>query len=96
MLKLWEFNICHGSSQDIANGKYPLVKTLSFVSVKNRIAAGAKAFLDFVKSREGMRKRQSQSQTATDKNRRIRKLISPAYAQIHPSESSMPSSCLGA
>jgi hypothetical protein len=66
-LKLWEFNICHGSFQDIANGKYPLVKTLSFVSVKNRISAGAKAFVDFVKSREGMRKRQSQ--TATDKKR---------------------------
>lgn len=39
--------------ENVRNGKYPLVKTMAFVFSRDKLAAKAKAFMDFVRSREG-------------------------------------------
>lgn len=38
---------------NVLGGRYPLVKTLAFVFRKDKLPARAKAFLDFVRSKEG-------------------------------------------
>jgi phosphate transport system substrate-binding protein len=39
--------------ETVLSGRYPLVKSLSFAFLKERLPAGAKAFLDFVRSKDG-------------------------------------------
>jgi len=37
---------------DVRSGRYPFVKTLSFVFMPGKLAPGAQAFLDFVRTPE--------------------------------------------
>lgn len=39
--------------ENVLSGRYTLVKTLSFVFLKDKLSVEAKAFLDFVRSKEG-------------------------------------------
>jgi len=39
--------------KNLQNGRYPHYKTLAFVYRKDRLPAGARLFIDFVRSREG-------------------------------------------
>jgi phosphate transport system substrate-binding protein len=39
--------------ENLQNGRYPLYKTLAFVYRKDRLPAGARLFLDYVRSKEG-------------------------------------------
>lgn len=41
--------------ENVLSGRYPLVKTMAFVFLKDKLSAEAKAFVDFVRSREGER-----------------------------------------
>jgi phosphate transport system substrate-binding protein len=41
------------TAENVSSGRYALVKTLAFVFLKDKLPAGTKAFLDFVRSREG-------------------------------------------
>lgn len=41
--------------ENVRLGRYPLVKTLSFVFFESALPAGAKAFLEFVRSRQGQK-----------------------------------------
>lgn len=39
--------------ENVLSGRYPLVKSLAFAFLKDKLPAGAKAFLDFVRSKDG-------------------------------------------
>ena len=39
--------------ENVLSGRYPLVKALAFAFLKDKLPAGAKAFLDFVRSKDG-------------------------------------------
>lgn len=52
-VKVLRFNGVSPTLENVSNGKYPLVKDLAFVFRKDRLPANAKAFLDFIQSREG-------------------------------------------
>jgi phosphate transport system substrate-binding protein len=54
-IKILALNGIFPSPKNILEGKYPLVKTLSFVFMESRLSAAAKAFVDFVRSREAAR-----------------------------------------
>ena len=54
-IKALRLNGVAPTPQNLHSGKYPLEKTLSFVFRKNKVTAAAMAFMDFVKSREGVR-----------------------------------------
>jgi phosphate transport system substrate-binding protein len=54
-IKTLAFNGIFPSPENILRGKYPLVKTLSFVFVKSRLSPAAKDFIAFTRSREGRR-----------------------------------------
>jgi len=54
-IKILALNGIFPSPKNILEGKYPLVKTLSFVFVRRRLSPTAKAFIDFVRSREATR-----------------------------------------
>jgi phosphate transport system substrate-binding protein len=41
------------TTNNLAGGKYPLYKTLTFVYRKDKLPAGARPFIDFVRSKEG-------------------------------------------
>jgi phosphate transport system substrate-binding protein len=52
-LKTLKVNGVLPSPENVLSGRYPLVKTLAFVYRQDRLPAGATAFLDFVRSRQG-------------------------------------------
>ncbi len=52
-IKILRFNGVSPTLENVSNGKYPLVKDLAFVFRKDRLPDNAKAFLDFIQSREG-------------------------------------------
>ncbi len=51
-IKALKLNGVAPSLESAQSGKYPLVKTLSFVFVKDRLRPEAKAFLDFARSKQ--------------------------------------------
>lgn len=52
-IKALKLNGVSPTLENMTSGKYPLVRTLSFVFFKDKLPAKAKAFLDFVQSKEG-------------------------------------------
>jgi phosphate transport system substrate-binding protein len=52
-IKVLKFNSVSPTPENVSSGKYPLVKNLAFVFRKDRLPANAKAFLNFIHSREG-------------------------------------------
>jgi phosphate transport system substrate-binding protein len=52
-IKILAFNGIFPSPENILRGKYPLVKTLSFVFVESKLSSASKAFIAFTRSREG-------------------------------------------
>ena len=52
-IKVLRFNGVSPTLENVSNGKYPLVKDLAFVFRKDRLPDNAKAFLNFIQSREG-------------------------------------------
>lgn len=53
LIKVLKVNGVAPTHENVSNGKYRLVKTLAFVFLKDKLPAGVKAFLDFVRSSEG-------------------------------------------
>ena len=51
-IKALKLNGIAPSPENAQSGRYPLVKTLSFVFVKDRLRPEAKAFIDFARSRQ--------------------------------------------
>lgn len=43
------------ATKNVANRKYPLVKVLSLVFMKDRLSPGARAFIEFARSRRGLK-----------------------------------------
>lgn len=54
-IKILKLNGFFPSPENVLNGRYPLVKTLSFVYVKSKVSRGAKIFMDFAQSKGGIR-----------------------------------------
>lgn len=52
-IKALKVNGVPPTPENVSSGRYPLVKTLAFVFQKDKLPAGARAFLDFVLSKEG-------------------------------------------
>lgn len=52
-LKPLKINGVLPTPENVRSGKYPLVKTMTFVFLKDKLPAEAKAFLEFVRSSEG-------------------------------------------
>lgn len=52
-IKALKVNGVFPTHENVQSGRYPLVKTLAFVFLKDKLPAGAKAFVEFVRSREG-------------------------------------------
>lgn len=52
-IKVLNVNGVFPLAQNVLGGKYPLVKTLSFGFRKDELSAAARAFIDFVRSKEG-------------------------------------------
>ena len=52
-IKALSFNGVSPTPENIKNGSYPLVKTLSFVFLKENLPGVARTFLDFVQSKKG-------------------------------------------
>lgn len=52
-IKVLKVNGVSPTPENVGSGKYPLVKSLRFVFPKDKLPGGAKAFLDFVRSKEG-------------------------------------------
>ncbi len=52
-IKLLKFNGIAPTIENVAKGKYPLVKNLYFVLRKEQISANAQEFISFVQSKEG-------------------------------------------
>lgn len=53
LIKILKINGVSPNPEDILSGKYTLVKTLSFVFLKDKFPLEAMTFIDFVRSREG-------------------------------------------
>lgn len=54
-IKALKVNGVFPTPESVAGGRYPLVKTLAFVFRKETLPTEARAFLDFVRSKEGKR-----------------------------------------
>lgn len=54
-IKVLKVNGVLPTPENVLHGRYPLVKTLAFAFPKDKLPPGGKAFLDFVRSREGER-----------------------------------------
>jgi phosphate transport system substrate-binding protein len=54
-IKVLSFNGIYPLAPHVLSGRYPLVKTLSFVYRRDALPAGARAFFEFVRSKEGTR-----------------------------------------
>jgi phosphate transport system substrate-binding protein len=54
-IKAMKVNGVAPTLEDVASGRYPLVKILSFVFREDKLAQPAKAFVDFARSPEGGR-----------------------------------------
>lgn len=52
-IKALKLNRVSPTPEHVTSGSYPLVKTLYFVFLKDKLPRKAKAFLDFVQSSEG-------------------------------------------
>lgn len=52
-IKALSFNGVSPTPENVKSGSYPLVKTLSFVFLKDKLPSNAKTFLDFVQSQKG-------------------------------------------
>lgn len=52
-IKVLKFNSVSPTLENLANGKYPLIKSLAFVYHKQKLPPNAKAFLNFIQSQEG-------------------------------------------
>ena len=52
-IKVLRVNGVPPTPKNVRSGRYPLVKTLAFVFLQENLPAGARAFLEFVRSREG-------------------------------------------
>ena len=52
-IKVLKFNSVAPTLENVANGKYPLIKSLAFVYHKQKLPPNAKAFLNFIHSQEG-------------------------------------------
>lgn len=52
-IKVMKFNSVAPTLENVANGKYPLVKQLAFVYQKEKLPHNAKAFLNFILSKDG-------------------------------------------
>jgi phosphate transport system substrate-binding protein len=52
-IKVLKVNGTLPSADNVLNGRYPLVKTLSFVFKQDKLSEGAQAFMDFVRSPAG-------------------------------------------
>ena len=52
-IKGLKFNGVLPTPENVLSGRYPLVKTMAFVFLKDKLPAGAEAFMTFVRSREG-------------------------------------------
>lgn len=54
-IKVLKLNGALPTAENVASGRYPWVKSISFVFRKDRLPPGAKAFIDFARSAEGRR-----------------------------------------
>ncbi len=54
-IKALKVNGVPPTPENVSSGRYPLVKTLAFVFQKDKLPTGARAFLEFVRSRDGGR-----------------------------------------
>lgn len=52
-IKVLKINGVLPTPENVLRGRYPLVKLLTFAFLKDTLPAGAKAFLDFVRSKDG-------------------------------------------
>lgn len=52
-IKILKFNGVSPTLENISTGKYPFFKTVAFVFRKDKLPANAKAFLNFIQSKEG-------------------------------------------
>ncbi|MBI4590699.1 MAG: substrate-binding domain-containing protein [Candidatus Rokubacteria bacterium] len=52
-IKVLKMNGVLPTPENVLSGRFPLVKRLAFVFLKDKLPDGAKAFLDFVRSSEG-------------------------------------------
>lgn len=54
-IKVLNYNGVYPLPQYVTNGRYPLVKILAFVFRREGLPTGARAFMDFVRSKDGTR-----------------------------------------
>ncbi len=54
-VKVLKLNGVSPTPENISNGSYTLVKPLSFIFLKDKLTAEAKAFMDFAQSSEGQK-----------------------------------------
>lgn len=54
-IKVLHFNAVQPTPENVRSGRYPLVMTLAFVFLKDKLTPEAKVFLDFVRSRDGQK-----------------------------------------